>query len=63
MAKKEDLVQITCYNETRVWKRKEAIEFYKDCVDWSDGCERERYQNILIDLLLGKKIATDTEEY
>ena len=60
MSKKaKDLVEITCYGQTETMERKKAIQFYTECAEWSDGCEKERYCNILCDLLSGRKVARD----
>ena len=53
-----------CYGEEQEFTtRKEAINFYKECAEWSEGCERERYINILLDLYDGKRYCTDKEEW
>ena len=57
-----DMTEVTtiCYNQERKWKhRKDAIEFFKCGVIESDGSERERYINVLIDLELMKDVCTD----
>ena len=44
-----------CYGRKTEWStRKKAIEHYKECYVMSGGCEKERYGNILFDLLLTK---------
>lgn len=61
MARKQnDIVTIYCYSQKDVMKRQEAIKFYKEAAQCCDGCEKERYTNILIDLLNGNKICRDT---
>ena len=53
-------VWVTCYNEREKWASAEkAIEFYKDCAANSDGCERERYTNIILKLQDGE---TDVDD-
>ena len=48
------MILVACYNEITKWnKRENAIKFYQECVINSDGAERDRYINILIDLSEG----------
>lgn len=54
------MITITCYGKTETWDdRKKAIDFYKEAVAWSDGCERERYMNILLGLYNGDMVCSD----
>lgn len=56
-------IVVKCYGKEEEYSsRKEAIKFYKECADWSDGCERERYLNVLLDLYDGKNYCTDGED-
>ena len=58
-----DSVTVTCYGETKVWdSRKEAVDFYLSAILNSEGSENQRYIKIYIDLMLGKKECSDTEE-
>ena len=42
---------VVCYNRLDVFtSRENAIKFYRPCYYGSEGCERERYAHILIDL-------------
>ena len=54
-----DKVKITCYGKTDVMERKEAMKFYRECADCSEGCERERYVNILFGLMDGLTEVSD----
>lgn len=54
-----DKVKITCYGKTETMERNEAIKFYRECADWSEGSERERYVNILFGLMDGLNEVTD----
>ena len=56
---KKDMVKITCYRQTETMERKEAIKFYREAIDCSEGCERERYVNILLGLMDGLKEVDD----
>ena len=54
------MIKITCYGKTETWDdRKKAIDFYNEAVAWSDGCERERYMNILLGLYRGDMVCSD----
>lgn len=53
---------ITCYGKTTTYKereRKKQIREFREAADWSEGCERERYVNILFDLIDGRKHCKD----
>jgi hypothetical protein len=52
-------VRITCYGETEEMDRGDAILMYFDCMKHSEGCERERYTSILIQLLDGENDCYD----
>ena len=54
-----DKVKITCYGKTDVMERNDAIKFYRDCMDHSEGCERERYVNIFLGLIDGLSEVND----
>lgn len=57
------MVTIKCYNKETQMERKEAIRFYKEAVACCEGSERDRYMNVLMDLLDGKDYCTDEEDY
>lgn len=59
MAKKKDMVTITCYGKQEIRERNEAMQFYRDCALNSEGHERNRYFNILMDLMDGKTECSD----
>ena len=56
-----DIVTITCYYETEKMTRKEAIDFYENCAENSDGNEHRRYMNILDGLRAGLMKVDDNE--
>lgn len=57
-----NLISVVCYNAIEFWKsRTRAIKFYKEAAQFCDGCEAERYTNIVWDLMDGKEICTDGE--
>ena len=59
MAKTNDVVTIVCYDRTTKMKRQDALKFYINCMACSEGAERDRYVNIYLDLLDGKKVCHD----
>ena len=51
---------VLCYNQAEVWQdRTLAAEFYAEGVRECDGCEAERYMNVLMDLLSGAVVCRD----
>ena len=49
-----------CYDKEEIWgDRKEAVDFYLECMRFSDGTERERYSVILEQLMTGAIYCTD----
>lgn len=54
-----DIVTIKCYGEEEKMTRRKAIDKYKFCASMSEGSEKERYCNILIQLLDGETYCTD----
>ena len=57
----DDIVQVKCYNNTKEYKRSEALKSFKECIEWSEGSEQERYINIYLQLLNGKTYCSDEE--
>lgn len=55
----DDPVKVTCYGETKVWEREDAIKFFLEGMRWCEGAERDRYVNIYLQLLDGAKEAFD----
>lgn len=51
----EDIVTITCYGRTKTYTRKEATKKFLEGMMMCEGAERDRYTNIYLDLLDGKK--------
>ena len=59
----EDTVQVICYGKTYTYNsREEAIKDYMENIAFSEGAERDRYTNILLELHSGKKVCTDGDE-
>lgn len=51
---------VICYNQAEVWRsRSMAAAFYLEAMCACDGAERERYTDVLLDLMAGKAIAHD----
>ena len=56
----DNSVTITCYGAVQKWEnKKDAIQFYFECVAESEGAEKERYVNILLQLFAGKTECKD----
>lgn len=60
---KNDNVVIKCYGKEERRKRKDAIKFYLECMMYSEGCERDRYTNIYLQLLSGQTYCNDEQDY
>lgn len=58
-----DKVKITCYGRTETMERKEALRFYRECAEGSEGSERDRYVSILFGLMDGLNEVTDEDYY
>ena len=49
-----------CYNQATVWQSRElAAEFYLEAMLACEGCERDRYTDVLLDLMAGKSVCHD----
>lgn len=49
-----------CYNQATVWQsRSMASEFYLEAMCACEGAERERYTNVLLDLMAGLAVCHD----
>lgn len=60
--KVEGTFKVTCYDKTETFpesERANQIKFYQECACMSDGCEKERYMNIYMDLTSGCKDCKD----
>lgn len=56
---KEDITTI-CYGRIDKWEdRAEAVKYFYGCALCSEGAEKERYVNIMMDLMAGANLATD----
>lgn len=50
------MVEVYCYGVPKKFRtRRDAISFYRECIDNSEGAERERYTHILLKLIATKK--------
>lgn len=57
---KREIISVMCYDNEEIWgDRKEAIDFYLECMSFSDGAERERYGAVLEQLMTGNTYCTD----
>lgn len=58
-----DIVEIYCYGTLEVMPRAKAIKEYITAIACSEGSEQSRYSKILSELLTGKKVCSDSDEY
>ncbi len=57
---KKEIITVMCYDKEEIWgDRNKAIDFYLECMCFSDGAERERYSAILEQLMTGATYCTD----
>lgn len=57
---KKEIITVMCYDKEEIWgDRKEAMDFYLECMNFSDGAERERYSTILEQLMTENTYCTD----
>lgn len=56
-----DIVEIICYGRHEKMERQKAIKEYKMAILCSEGHERNRYVNILMDLEMGYKVCNDRD--
>lgn len=62
MAKKSEQVTCRTYRQDKVFPdRGSAITFFTECAFCSEGSERDRYMNVLVELYEGKTYCTDGE--
>lgn len=59
LIKCDDPVRVTCYGKTKVWERKDAIDFFLEGMRCCEGSERDRYTDIYLQLIDGAKEASD----
>lgn len=51
---------VVCYNQAEVWQdRTMAAAFYAQGVRECDGCEADRYMNVVMDILDGRAVCHD----
>jgi len=49
-----------CYNQATVWQdRSMAAEFYLEAMMCSEGCERDRYTDVLLEIMSGNAVCHD----
>lgn len=54
-----EIVIVKCYGSETKYKRKDAIKEFRSAIDCCEGAERERYVNILLQLLDGDTYCSD----
>ena len=51
---------VICYNQAEVWSRREdAQAFYLEAMCACEGAERDRYTDVLLDLMAGMDVCHD----
>lgn len=56
----KDAVVVVCYNKAELWgSRRDAMSFYMEGIYACEGAERERYENIYLNLQDKKDVALD----
>mgnify|MGYP007013864716 CR=1 FL=1 len=55
----KDIVKIICYRRESEMERQDAIREFTEGVMVCNGSERDRYMNILLDLMAGMKVCRD----
>ena len=61
MAKAADAVITINYGEKKRWdNRWDAVDFFTEGACACDGSERERYETILLKLLAGERVCSDS---
>lgn len=58
---KDDKITIILYGRKSIMSREEAKEEMIECMMNSEGCERDRYLNVYMQLLEGKTLCSDEE--
>ncbi len=59
-----EAVQTICYGDVENWACKEdALEFFREGMDNSEGSEYRRYEQVCFDLEMDYTIATDRDDY
>ena len=54
------MITTICYGHEDKWEsRDKAINYFVECSNASEGAERERYTNIILQLLNGATICSD----
>ena len=51
-----DDVEITIYGSVHKYTREKALDFFYECMLMSEGSERDRYVNVIAELMAGKTI-------
>ena len=59
MRNKSDIVAVTCYGQSEVMPRSEALKKYFEGMLCSEGAEHERYESIYFQLQAGATRVSD----
>jgi len=56
----QEPVVTVCYNQTQKWiTRREAFDYFEECMYATEGSESEHYKNICMELRAGEMVAKD----
>ncbi len=59
----QEKIWITCYGQKEGWtSRQKALAFYRECIEASEGSERDRYVRIYLQLEEGNTECSDEDE-
>ncbi len=57
-----DGVKTICYGESKLWEsRKDAVAFFLEGMNASDGSEKQSYSNVYLKLIMGSKTCDDSD--
>lgn len=57
------MIMCITYGKAKMFEtRKDAIKFFREGIAECDGCERERYMEVYLDLIEGKQVCWDKQE-
>ncbi len=59
--KLDEIVYVTCYGKRKQYTRRNALKFFYEALQGSDGSERERYETIFFQLLEGNIECSDEQ--
>lgn len=58
-AKRNEIITVRCYYKEKKMTRAKALKLYREGYECCEGSEKERYSEILMDLMDGKDYCDD----